>query len=41
MIERATDDTRSIDAITVCSFFQAFRNRVEQELRTYANTRLN
>src|SRR6202048_2374022 len=32
MIARATDGTRSIDAIMVYSFSRAFRNQIEQEL---------
>lgn len=32
MIARATDGTRSVDAIMVYSFSRAFRNQVEQEL---------
>lgn len=32
MIARATDGTRSVDAILVFSFSRAFRNQVEQEL---------
>src|SRR5689334_11373541 len=32
MIARATDGTRSVDAILVYSFSRVFRNQVEQEL---------
>jgi site-specific DNA recombinase len=32
MISRATDGTRSVDAILVYSFSRAFRNQIEQEL---------
>jgi site-specific DNA recombinase len=32
MIARATDGTRTVDAILVFSFSRAFRNQVEQEL---------
>jgi site-specific DNA recombinase len=32
MIARATDGTRTVDAIMVYSFSRAFRNQIEQEL---------
>lgn len=36
MIARATDGTRSVDAILVYSFSRAFRNQFEQELTVRA-----
>ncbi len=36
MIARATDGTRSVDAILVYSFSRAFRNQLEQELTVRA-----
>ncbi|MFX7820633.1 recombinase family protein, partial [Acinetobacter baumannii] len=36
MVARATDGTRSVDAIMVYSFSRAFRNQFEQELTVRA-----